>query len=418
VSVARLVAGIAVAAALIFAALWWYARPDAPVTPAGTPVAATAPAEMRPDATAGGAAAAPTASAGVRGAEPLVPILASARAQLAIHFGRLRVPGSVLDRLAAGEVAGVAAELRGRGDDDATLALNALGDLCLARIGDTTLRAAEARQWMIAAPDPGTEARIDATVDAQLAWSARFRAGCEAAGLLRGGDLRTEVDARIVQCSARGNPGCRAIAAENAPAPERIAMLRGAAVLGSVEAQSSLLGWLEHDPSATPEQRRAREQEARVWREALAKADPDWRAAYLGCFERDCDPSRIDPAVARRALESAAREGSFGALLLLATSERVAIENAAIDERGTPNFAAYVNPSETDAYAWRAVTERLAMQGCLGVWPNWASLVGATAAAERELRPSQLEDARRLAADYWSQYGAPVAGSRGCADSP
>jgi hypothetical protein len=407
------------AAALIFAALWWYARPDVPVATTGNSAADSSPAEVQAGVAATNSAAVPAAAARRGGgAEPLVPLLASTRAQLAMDFGRLRVPGSVLDRLAAGEVGGVAAELRARSDDDATLALQALGDVCLARIGDTTLRAAQARQWMIAVPDPATEARIDATIDAQLAWSARFRAGCEAAGLLRGGDLRTEVDARIVQCSSRGNPHCRAIAAENAPSTERIAMLRGAAVLGSVDAQSSLLGWLEHDPSATPEQQRAREQEARVWREALAKADPNWRAAYLGCFERDCDPSRIDPTVARRALESAAREGAFGALASLATSERVAIDYAAIGDRVAPVVPAYVNPSETDAYAWRAVTERLAMQGCLGVWPNWAWLVGATAAAERELRPSQLEDARRLAADHWSQYGAPVAASRGCAESP
>lgn len=417
-SVGRLVAGIAAAAALIFAALWWYARPEASVATAGNAATDTAPADDRPGASATEAAAAPAASTAGRNVEPLVPVLASTRAQLAIHFDRLRVPGSVLDRLAAGEVAGVAAELRARNDDDATLALQALGDVCLARIGDTTLRAADARQWMIGVPSPGTEARIDAAIDAQLAWAARFRAGCDAAGLLRGGDLRTEVDARIVQCSSRGNPHCRAIAAENAPHAERVAMLRGAAALGSVDAQSSLLGWLEHDPSATPEQQRAREQEARVWREALAKADPDWRAAYLGCFDKDCDPARIDPTVARRALESAAREGAFGALASLATSERVAIDYAAVGDRVAPVVPAYVNPSETDAYAWRAVTERLAMQGCLGIWPNWAWLVGATAAAERELRPSQLEDARRLAAEHWSQYGAPVAASRGCAESP
>jgi hypothetical protein len=414
VNLARLVAGIAAAAALIFGALWWSARPDGPVGDrgaAGRPAAAPAPA---PTAAAAGTTRADAAPTAAGGTEPLVPVRASARAQLAIDFERLSLPSRMLDRLAEGEVAAVAAELRARDDDDATLALHALGDVCLARIGDTTLRAADGRQWMAAVPDPDTLARVDATIDAQLAWAAGFRSGCETAGLLRGGSLRNEVESRIRQCSARGNPHCRAIAADGVTGPESIAMLRGAAVLGSVDAQVRLLAHLEHAPAGTPEQQRAREQEARVWRESLAKADPGWRAAFLGCFERDCDPARIDPAVARRTLESAARDGSFGALLSLATSERAAIERAAVDDRGAPAVVAYVNPSETDAYAWRSVSERLALQGCLGVWPNWAALVGATAAAERELRPSQLAEAQRLADAYWSQYGAPVAASRGC----
>jgi hypothetical protein len=412
VNLARLVAGIAAAAALILAALWWLARPEVPAPTAGTATpAATAarlPAEPgRP----GDDAATPPATAGI---EPLVPVQASARAQLALDFQRVRLPAGAVDRLAAGDVGSVAAELRARGDDDATLALHRLGKVCRARVGDTTLRAADAQHWMPAVPDAGTLARIDAAIDAQLAWAGRFRGACESAGLLRVGELRGELDARLRQCAARGNPDCRTIAADDAPPGEGIPMLRGAAVLGSVEAQERLLGWLESDAAATPEQQRAREQEARVWRESLAKADPGWRAAYLGCFERDCDPARIDPAVARRALESAAREGDFGALLSLATAERSAIERAAIDDRGAPAVVAYVNPSETDAYAWRSVSERLALQGCLGMWPNWAALVGATAAAERELRPSQLAEAQRLADAYWSQYAAPVAASRGC----
>ena len=394
-SVARLLAGIVAVAALMFAALWWFARPGAPATSAdgeGAPIDGGTPAASSMLAPSSGPPGAALPAAPV-GTAPLVPPRSSARAQLAMDFERVRLAGPLLDRLADGEVAGVAADLRARGDDDATLALHTLGNVCLARIGDTTLRTADAGQWMVAAPDPGTAARIEATIDAQLAWAANFRGGCESAGLLRGGALRTEVEKRVQQCAARGNPHCRAIAANGLPEPERLAMLRGAAVLGSTDAQERLLFALEHGDGGTPEQQRAREQEARVWREALAKASPHWRAAFLGCYEKDCDPS----------------------LLGLATSERLAMDHAGVDERGVPNAVAYVNPSETDAYAWRAITERLAMQGCLGVWPNWASLVGATAAAERELRPSQLADARRLADEYWTQYGAAVAAARGCA---
>lgn len=412
-SVSRLLAGIAAAAALIFAALWWFARPGEPVAPPGAADEAEVqgPARVAPPA-----APARDAAAAAAGTEPLVPLRASTRAQLAMDFERVRLAGALLDRLAAGDVVGVAAELRGRNDDAAALALHTLGNVCLARLGETPLRAADATQWMAALPGPDTSARIDATIESQVAWAAKFRGGCESAGLLRGGDLRAETEARIRQCSARGNPDCRTIVAANTPYPESVAMLRGAAVLGSVDAQVRLLAYLESEAAGTPEQRRAREQEARVWRESLAKADPTWRAVYLGCFDKDCEPSRLDPAIARRALESAAREGAFTALLSLATSERVAMEYGGLDERGAPAAVAYVNPSETDAYAWRAVAERLAMQGCLGVWPNWASLVGATGAAERELRPSQLAEARELADAYWTQYGAPVAASRGCAD--
>ncbi len=415
-SVARLLAGIVAAAALIFAALWWFARPGAPDASSGTGVGGTEAPVAAPLADRAEPAQPAALPAAVSGAEPLVPLLASARAQLAMDFERVRLAGALLDRLAAGEVGGVAAELRGRSDDAATLALHTLGGVCVARLGDTPLRAADATQWMAAIPDPATVARVDATIDAQVAWATKFRSGCESAGLLRGGELRAEVEQRIQQCSARGNPQCRAIAAANVSYPESVAMLRGAAVLGSVDAQVRLLMHLENAPPGTPEQQRAREQEARVWRESLAKADAGWRAAFLGCYEKECDPSRLDPAIARQALESAARDGAFGALLQLATSERVAMEHGGLDERGAPAAMAYVNPSETDAYAWRAVTERLAMQGCLGVWPNWASLVGATAAAERELRPSQLAEARELADGYWTQYGAPVAAARGCAE--
>lgn len=414
-SVARLVAGIAAAAALIFAALWWFARPPAPAAPAGAVEgavedgrAATAPL-ARPASTGQESASAPG------GVAPYVPVRASARAQLAIDFERLTLPPRTLERLADGDVAGVAADLRARNDDDATLALRQLGRVCVAGIGSTQLRPADARHWMAAVPDPATLARIDAAVDAQAEWATKFRRGCESAGLLRGGELRAEIEKRVQQCSSRGNPHCRAIAAESAGAA-RVAMLRGAAALGSVEAQRELLSHLEQESGGTPEQQRAREQEARIWRETLARTDPELRASFLGCYERDCASAARDPEAMRRTLESAARDGSTLALLMLSATERSAVEQGAFDEPGGAATIAFLNPSEQDAYAWRAVSERLAAQGCLGMWPTWASFVGMTAAAERELRPSQLAEARRLAADHWSRYGAPVAAARGCTD--
>lgn len=415
-SIGRLVAGIGVAAALMFAVLWWSSRPAPPAPGPAVPQAA-APAAPPNAALAEAPPAVAVPAPGRPAVEPLVPLAAGLRAQFAMDFARLRLAPAVRDRLVAADVRGAAALLRDADDDASTLALDRLGELCLARLGDTTLRAADAAQWMPSPPDPATAARLDAYVDAQRAWSAQFRSGCEAAGLLRGGSLRAETEQRVLQCSARGNPHCRALAAERESGERRTGLLRGAAVLGSVDAQALLLAHLEvddHPDARTPEQRRAREQEARVWRESLAKGDPEWRASLLGCFERDCDPSRIEPAAARRTLESAAREGSFSALLALGTSERVATDLAAIDPRGAPERIPFVNPSEPDAYAWKAVSERLALQGCFGLWPTWAAFVGTSASAERELRPSQLDEARALTERYWQEYGAGLAAARGC----
>lgn len=411
-SLARLVAAIVLVAGLIVGVLWWRAG----VPPASGP-APDAGATGRPagdSSSRGSPPPAGTPAGGAANAAPFAPLERAVRAEIAGLDPRTRLPAAVVDRLVAADVAGAVSALRPRADDESTLGLAAIADLCGARPGEATLGVADARGLMAPGVDAATLAAVEASVAAQREWAGRFRAGCESAGMTKGGAMRADLMGRVQRCAAAGQPEClaRAALAVDTDTPEqRAARLRGPAMLGSARAQEALLATLEAQwQAAPPASRGALENEARVWRESIAKLDPEYRAAFMGCYARDCDPASADAADVRRTLESAASDGSIAALLTLATPER-----ATADAGVTGARAPYVNPSEADAYAWKSVAERLAREGCLGFWPTWAGMVGASEAASRQLRPSELGEAERLADQYWQGVGRAAAAHRDCA---
>lgn len=416
-----LLAGIVVAAVLIFALLWWRTAPEPATTPdaaapssvPSAPVAASDP----------GAPPAPLAGGRADAASAAVPVARMARSEIAGHFRGLKLPPAAMEALVAGRADEAARLLDASNEPDALVALSKLPGLCAASLGSSTLQAGDVRTYTDGDPGPATVAALEATIAAQRDWAKRFVQGCETAGLTRetGGitrdpELRGRLVDRLRRCADAGNANCLARVADldrTEPA-KRLSRLQAAALLGSTEAQEQLLSLLERSPRAdAPENLQA----ARAWREALARANPEYRATFLGCYDRACDPQQLDRTQVRRELETAAREGSLMALVRLGVTERnvgdaMAREGVAVDTSRVPT----ANPSEPDAYAWRAMTERLAMQGCLGFWPTWASFVGSSAAAARELRPSQLDDARRLTDQYWQEYGRGIAAQRGCAE--
>jgi hypothetical protein len=429
VNLARIVAGILAAAATIFAVLWWRAPGTGSTGSEAAPAtgrvdvveqhaAAVDPTSTSTPMTSGDAAPASTAGAQAE----TIPLTSMVRSELAITFRGLNLPAGVAGALAAGRVDDALRLLEASTDGDAAVALARMQGFCTSTIGSSTLDEADLRRHPMADASTETAALLDRTLRQQREWGRRVVAGCEQAGLIRtaqpaaqarGAERNARVAERLRSCADAGNAECLAQLAlrESGDPKRRLAMLQSAAVLGSVEAQAALLAQLEGTARPTPESRQA----ARYWREALAKNDPEYRAALLGCYEDDCDPRKLDRAAVRRELESAVRDGSLTALSHLMTSERAAAEQAA-GERSAPDVTqlAPLNPSESDAYAWKSVAERLALEGCLGLWPTWVPLVGATRAAERELRPSQLDDARRLADERWQSYGRAFAAKRGC----
>lgn len=416
-----LLAGIVAVAALIFAVLWWRASPEPAAGADATPSSAAA---ARVDAAPAVAPpSAPAAASRTNAAAATVPVARMARSEIAGHFRGMKVPPAAMDALVAGRADEAARLLEASGEPDALVALSKLPGLCAASLGSSTLQSGDVRTYTDGDPGPATVAALESTIAAQRDWAKRFVQGCESAGLtrdanggMRDGELRGRLVDRLRRCADAGNGNCLARLADldrTEPA-KRVSRLQAAALLGSTDAQEQLLTLLEQGPRAdAPENQQA----ARFWREALARSNPEYRATFLGCYDRTCDPQRLDRTQARRELETAAREGSLTALIRLGVTERnvgdaMAREGVAVDTSRVPT----ANPSEPDAYAWRAMTERLAMQGCLGFWPTWASFVGSSAAAARELRPSQLDEARRLTDEYWQDVGRGIAAQRGCAE--
>jgi hypothetical protein len=419
VKLGPLLAGIVAVAALIFAALWWRATPE-PAARDGAAPRGAARVDAAPVAAPVGA---PATSAPTTAPTPAIPVARMARSEIAGHFRGMKVPPAAMDALVAGRADEAARLLEASGEPDAIVALSKLPGLCAASLGSSTLQSGDVRTYTDGDPGPATVAALEGTIAAQRDWAKRFVQGCEAAGLtrdsngsMRDADLRGRIVDKLRRCADAGSGNCltRLADLDRTEPAKRLSRLQAAALLGSTDAQEQLLAFLEQGPRAdAPENQQA----ARFWREALAKSNPEYRASFLGCYDRNCDPQRLDRTQVRRELETAAREGSLTALIRLGVTERnvgdaMAREGVAVDTTRVPT----ANPSEPDAYAWRAVTERLAMQGCLGFWPTWASFVGSSAAAARELRPSQLDEARRLTDEYWQDVGRGIAAQRGCAE--
>jgi hypothetical protein len=421
VKLGPLLGGIVAAAALIFAVLWWRAS-HAPAPDDGAPTATTSATRDAAMPAAAARALASDPAPATSGPAP-VPVEHMARAEIAVQFRGLKLPPAAVEALVAGRADEAVRALDTAGDPDALVALSKLPNLCGSSLGSSSLQPTDAREYTQGDPDTATIAALERTLVAQREWAKRFVQSCPAAGLTRdpggatrGADATLRLGERLRRCADAGNANCLARVADfdRSDPARRLSRLQAAALLGSTEAQEQLLTIIESGPRAdAPENVQA----ARVWREALAKANPEYRATFLGCYDKACDPMQLDRAQVRRELEIAAREGSLTALTRLAVTERavadsVVREGVNIDASRVP----LANQSEPDAYAWRAVTERLALQGCLGFWPTWASFVGGTAAASRELRPSQLDEAHRLADEYWQDYGRSIASKRGCTD--
>lgn len=355
-----------------------------------------------------GAAAATTA---------LVPLDAMVRATLTADFARTKLAAEDLEALARGDVPGVVARLYARTDGDATAALARLWSICVVKPGRVDLERRELSQWMPERVSAELAARVDTSIGQQRQWSDRFASGCETAGFARGGPGRARIMERLRTCADAGHADCLATLAtwDDADPAKRTSRLQSAALLGSLEAQHLLLTQLEYAPNAKSE---AMQATIRYWRQVLAKSDPEYRAAFGSCTDPACDPDARDTATVRADLEAAAREGSVYALATLGGVDTGDGGASTADTDFAPAGATvkppYVNASDVDAYAWKALLEKLALQGCLGFWPNWATYVGSREDAERKLRPAQLSEANTLADRYYDEYGAKVAATRGC----
>ncbi|MCZ8133194.1 MAG: hypothetical protein O9284_18155 [Steroidobacteraceae bacterium] len=411
----RLVGGILLGAALILALLWWRAHEGAPPevgrierVDSPTPASGDGSAPVATPPSPG----APAGATGGGDAETFAPLPAAARSELLDAFGEVRLPPGVLERLVAGRVGEAIATLRETPGDDTALALERVGALCLGfRARRPQMSTAEiANAGLGDLPGP-TRARLEAAVREQGEWAAAFAADCERSGAYAP-PFRDEVQRRIRECAEAGGGDClfRTLQAQfPSGSAERLSRLQSAAVLGSRDAMLLLVHEIE-SRERTPQSLEA----ARYWREQLAKVDPEYRVARLSCDGADCEGRAVDPDDAMRVLLGAVREGSTGALATLAMSpSRVAAAASVRPAFGLEQIA-QLNRSETDAYAWSVVAEKLAAAGCLGLWPNWAAFVGAPAQLERSLSPAQIPEARRAAEGRWDAYGGAIAASRGC----
>lgn len=370
-----------------------------------------------------GAAAAGATTGADAGNGALVPLDGMVRAQIYYDFARTKLSAEDREALARGDVPDVVARLYARTDGDATAALARLWSICIIKPGRVDLGRQELSQWMPERVSAEVAARVDTSIEQQRQWSDRFARGCETAGFSRGttgardSASRARIMDRLRTCADAGHADCLATLAQWDDAdPKSTSRLQSAALLGSIDAQYLLLMRLESAPNANTE---AIQASIRYWRQALAKSDPEYRAAFGSCTDPACDPAARDVQTVRADLEAAAREGSLYALATLGgvdAGDDGGMSSADMDfaPPGATVKPAYVNTSEVDAYAWKSLLEKLALQGCLGFWPNWATYVGSREEAERKLRPAQLSEASALASRYYDEYGAKVAATRGC----
>ncbi|HXQ30700.1 MAG TPA: hypothetical protein VN790_01870 [Steroidobacteraceae bacterium] len=383
-------AGLAGAGALIAAWLWRGTPPAEPE--AGPPAHA-------PLWTVPGGAAQPLPAAGPA---PAAARSSAVRAALLRRFQGTAPPRELLDRLVAGDVASVARQLAA-GDEPGTAArLWDLAGLCVPDSGSGPALADERAALEATASDPAAHATLAALIGTRHAFAQRLATGCAATTL-----DRALLERRLATSAAHGDVASLERLAALDPQP--LGRLMSAAVLGSPRAQFRLaLENLPKQPDA-----------ARAWLESAAKGDADAEAYYGVCLLNGCFGT-ADAVAARAALESAARRGAPYALGLLASG-------ANADELGrwSPADALVVPvpPREPDAlgveaparYAWAALAEELASDGCFGFeFGTTAEALSVRAGLERTLRPAELSAARAAAAELAAGAAGAARHALGC----
>ena len=332
------------------------------------------------------------------------PKSVSLRPALAHAFPGPPLPRAHLDRLAAGDAAGVARELGASDEPAAAVHLFDLAQLCAsegrapAEGGSAEERAALAAS----ASAPATRATLERLVEARHRWQARIASGCASAPL----DAAT-IHRRLGAAAGRGDAAAAERLASQDAQP--LARLTSAALLGNARAQFRLgLGALPALPA-----------QGRSWLEVAAKTDADAAAYYAVCLLGGC-AGPPDPAAARTELESAARMGSLYALGLLASAGSAdgARRWSRPDAIVTP-----VPPRDIDAlgldpsagYAWASLAAGLAGNGCFGFeFQATAEALDMRSRLEHSLRTVELSAARTAAGELENSTGAALRHALDC----
>ena len=379
--------GTACSAVLVGLYLW---QREPPQTGPAAPRAHARPAPAAPPVTP--LAAAPRTIA----ASPL-------RAALVRAFRDAQVPREILDRLQAGDVAGVAREFAAANDAEGAVHLFDLAALCATEGHAPADGSPDERAALEATRDlPAPHATLAALIDARHAWQARFGAGCAGAAL-----DPADVRRRLAAAAAAGNAmGVERLAAYD----ERPGLrLQSAALLGSARAQFRLgVAVFGTHPA-----------EGRSWLEASAKVDADAEAYYAMCLLSGC-VGAADPDAARAELESAARAGSLFALGVLASPDaaegvRRWSRSDAIVTPVAPRDASVLGVSTPAAYGWATLAEQLANSGCFGFeFGIAADAFGNRAHFESTLRSAELEAARAAAEQLVGSTAATTRHALGC----
>jgi hypothetical protein len=388
----------------LVAVRWWVADHDLPAAPAARPAAHSPPVSTTAPWTP------PPSSTPV--APPAVPA-GLVRAALARRLRGGALPRELVDLIVAGDLARAAARLAAaKGPGSAALEWDLLA-LCHEATEAGATPGAEDERAARAAVElrPDLAAVLQPMIEARHAFDLRLGAGCRSVRL----DPES-LQRRLAASAASGDAASleRMATVDAAPA----ARLQSAALLGAPRAQFRLaLSLLEDRPAAarTPEQRLA----GLSWLQAAAKGDADAQSYYGSCLLDGC-PGAPDPPAARAALESAARRGSSQALGLLSAGGGGEPPN---DWSGTLDVIAPLPPRGLDSlgldaaehYAWAALAERLARDGCFGfAFLTTAQALAAPARLERTLRPAELAEARELSTRLWSETGEATRHALSC----
>lgn len=363
--------------------------------------AASAPPRPRAAATP---AVVPNAVAVATAAPSAAPKPVSVRSALAHAFPGTPPPRALLERLAAGDVGGVARELAASDESAAAVHLFDLAALCASE-GHAPAEggSAEERAALEAsAAAPAARVTLERLIETRHRWQARFAAGCASAPL----DAAT-IHRRLGAAAVRGDAASfERLASQDA---QPLARLMSAALLGNPRAQFRL--GLDEMP-AQPAQ-------GRSWLEVAAKTDADAAAYYALCLLGGC-AAPADPAAARTELESAARMGSLYALGLLASAGGADGPHrwSRADAIVTP-----VAPHDVDGlgldsaagYAWASLAAALASSGCFGFeFGATAEALEARPRLERSLRTVELEVARTAAGELEASSGAALRHALDC----
>lgn len=349
--------------------------------------------------------AAPTRSATSPTAPIAHPAGTSVPAAIAHAFQGPALPRALRERLAAGDVAGVAAALTNGTDATSTVNLFDLEALCQ-REGKGLPEAALGDEHAALEPaglTPASRATVAALVAARHAWVDRFRVGC-ATATFDGATIR----ARLAATAASGDAASleRLGTTEARPLPR----FTSAALLGNPRAAFRVA--LANFP--------AQARGARSWLEVAAQGDPD-AEAYLGtCLLAGC-AGPADPVAARLALESAARSGSLYALGLLASADaeggarRWVRTDALIAPVALPRDVGTLELDTATEYAWAALAANLAEQGCFGFeFTPAAEALETRALIETRLRSAELAAAKGRADELAAETLAATRHALGC----